>query len=253
MLTFPILSGLAMGGLSWAGVAVAVLAVSGFLAHESILIVLGARGERIRSKQAGQARKRLTRLAVVALVAAVVFAATASAAVWRVALLPGSLAVVVAVLLLTRRTKSLPGELVVAATFSSVHAVLASAGGADARAIFYPVAAWVLCFTLATLCVHALKHRFKGRGPGRWAVGVTPVVAAVVIAAGVAGILGAIGAFHPAPGRAVGATAASVLPKASVILLLSVLPANPRHLKRIGWTFVVADALALGVLVWGVG
>ena len=51
MLLFPVVSGLAMGGLSWAGIAFAGLAVTGFLAHESILVVRGARGERIRSAQ----------------------------------------------------------------------------------------------------------------------------------------------------------------------------------------------------------
>lgn len=245
MLVFPIVSGLVMGGLSWAGIAFAGLAVCGFLAHESTLVVLGARGERIRSKQAAQARSRLLRLAAVAVVASGTFAVTAPAAAWRAALPSASLAVVVGVLLLTRKTKSLPGEILVAATFSSVHAVLAAGGGADDRVTYLPAAAWVVCFTLATLCVHALKRRFKGRGPGRWAVLVAPLLAGIVV---VLGVVGVVPRHHP-----VGAVAASVLPMASAVLLLSALPANPRHLKRVGWTFVAADVLTLGVLVWGLG
>lgn len=244
MLIFPIVSGLAMGGLSWAGIAFAVLAVSGFLAHESILVVRGARGERIRSKEAAHARRRLLRLAGLSVAAAATFAATAPANAWRAALPSGSLAVVVGVLLLAGKTKSIPGELLVAATFSSVHAVLAAAGGANAWVTFLPVGAWIVCFTLATLSVHALKYRFKRRGPGRWTVAVTPILAGAVV------LLGAVGLVvrnHP-----LGATAASVLPKALAILLLSARPANPRHLKRVGWMFVVADALTLGALVVGV-
>jgi hypothetical protein len=243
MLIFPVASGLAMGGLSWAGIAVAALAASGFLAHESILVVRGARGERIRSSQATQARRRLLHLTGAAVVASGVFAVTASAAAWRAALLSGCLAVVVGALLAARKTKSLPGELLVAATFSSVHAVLAAAGGANARVTYLPAAAWVVCFALATLSVHALKRRFKGRGPGRWAVVVAPLLAGIVV---VLGVVGAVWRHHP-----LGAVAASVLPKASAVLVLSALPANPRHLKRVGWTFVVSDALTLGALVWG--
>ncbi len=244
MLVFPMLSGLAMGGLSWAGIAFAALAVSGFLAHESVLVVLGARGERIRSNDAAHARSRLLRLAGVAVAAAGTFATTAPVGAWRAALLSGSLASVVGAAVLARKTKSIPGELLVAATFSSVHAVLAAAGGATARAIYLPVAAWVVCFTLATLSVHALKRRFKGRGSGRWTVAAAPTLAAAVTLLGVVGVA----TRHP-----LGAVAVSVLPKALAVLLLSVLPANPRHLKRVGWTFVVADALTLGVLVWWVG
>jgi hypothetical protein len=244
MLAFPVASGLAMGGLSWAGIAFAALAVAGFLAHESVLVVLGARGERIRSKDAMHARSRLVRLGAAAVVATVVFATTAPPGAWHVALLSASLAVAVGGLLVARKTKSLPGELLVAGTFSSVHAVLAAAGGADARATFVPVAAWVVCFTLATLSVHALKYRFKRRGSGRWTVVVSPILSGIVVLFAILGF----GSLHP-----VGSVAAPVLPKALAVLLLSALPANPRHLKRVGWTFVVADALTLVALIWRVG
>jgi hypothetical protein len=129
---------------------------------------------------------------------------------------------------------------------------MAAAGGADARVTFLPVGAWVTCFALATLSVHALKYRFKGRGPGRWAVAASPALAAVVVVVGVVGALGLLGTLDLLPGHALRAAAAAVVPKAVVILLLSVLPANPRHLKRIGWTFVAVDTLALAILVWGV-
>lgn len=244
MLTFPLVSGLVMGGPSWAGIAFAALAVGGFLAHESVLVVMGARGERIRSKEAERARGRLLLLAVLATVSGGAFAVSAPAAAWRAAALSASLGLVVAALLLARKTKSLAGELLVAATFSSVHAVLASAGGADERATFVPVAVWIVCFTLATLSVHALKYRFKRRGPGRWTVIVTPVLAVVVILTGVLGV---------AWRHALGGAGVSLLPKALAVLALSILPANPRHLKRVGWTFVVADTLTLCVLVWAVG
>jgi hypothetical protein len=240
MLTFPVVSGLVMGGLSWSGTAFAALAVVGFLAHESVLVVLGARGERIRSKEAAHARRRLLGLAGAAVVAAGIFAVTAPPDAWRAAPLSGVLAAGVGALLVARKTKSLPGEILVAATFSSVHAVLAAAGGANARVTYLPLAAWVVCFTLATLSVHALKYRFKRRGPGRWTVAAAPILASTVV------VLGVVDVASPYP---LGVVAAAALPKAMAVLLLSILPANPRHLKRVGWTFVVADVLTLVVLV----
>jgi hypothetical protein len=244
MLTFPLVSGLVMGGPSWGGVAVAALSVVGFLAHESVLIVSGARGERIRSREAARARSTLVRLGVVAVVAAGAFVATASAYAWRAALLSGALAVVVGALLVVGKTKSLAGELLVAVTFSSVHAALAAAAGSPATTTFLPVAVWALCFFLATLSVHAMKYRFKGRGPGRWTTVAAPVLAGVVTV---------VGALKLASPRPVDAVAVASLPKAVAVLVLSVLPANPRHLKRVGWTFVLADALTLGILVWRLG
>ena len=241
MLAFPLVSGLALGGPSWAGVAFAVLPVAGFLAHESILIVMGARGERIRSTQDAHARRRLVRLGAVALVAAVAFALTAPGGAWAPALLPAGLAGVVGVVLLARKTKTLVGELLVATTFSSVHAVLAAAGGAASRATYLPVAVWTVSFAMATLSVHALKYRFKGRGPGHWAVGVAPALAGGVVLLGAVALM----AGHPLAG-----VAAALLPKASVVLALSFLPANPRHLKRVGWSFVAADGFTLVLLAW---
>jgi hypothetical protein len=106
------------------------------------------------------------------------------------------------------------------------------------------VAAWVVCFALATLSVHALKYRFKRRGSGRWTVMASPILAGAVVLLGIPGFAW----LHSA-----GSVAVPVLPKALAVLVLSALPANPRHLKRVGWTFVVADSLTLVVLVWRLG
>lgn len=239
MLAFPVASGLAMGGLSWAGAAFAVLALTGFLAHESVLIILGARGERIRSTQADHARRRLARLALVVVLTAVTFVVTASPGAWPPTALAGLLALSVGGLLLARKTKTLPGELLVAAAFASVHGVLAASGGLGSRGTYLPVVAWTASFAVATLSVHALKYRFKGRGPGRWAVAAAPVVAGILVVAGAVSLV---------EGHPLGGVAAALVPKGGVVLALSVLPANPRHLKRVGWSFVASDAVTLILL-----
>lgn len=236
MLVFPVASGLALGGLSWAGVAFALLAGSGFLAHESVSIIRGARGERLRSGHANDAHRRLVGLGLTAFVCGIVFVATAWPTVWGPALLTALLAAAVTGLLLAGRTKSILGELLVGATFASVHAVIASAGGSPPDRLYVPVGVWIASFSLSTLAVHALKRRFKGRGPAGWTVTVAPALAvgllALAVAAWMTGSDHAMFAIAPAP-------------KALVVLGTAIFAIHPRHLMRIGWSFVVADTATL--------
>lgn len=259
MLTFPVVSGLIVGGLSVAGVSFALLAVAGFLAHESALVVLGQRGERIRSAAASAAWRRLGRLALVALVAGLLFAVTASGAAWRWAVPAAALGTVVAGLLLLGGTKSLPGEVLVATAFASLHAVVAASGGAGSAAAAAGVAVWAGSFALATLSVHALKARFKrkgsrtgleegprkGRSAGTWLVVASPAAAASAL------VLPAAAAFAgwSAQGIHLGLLALALVPKAALVLAVTVLDVHPRHLKRVGWSMVSADVVTLVVLV----
>lgn len=244
MLTFPVLSGLVLGGISWPGLVFALMAVAGFLAHEPLLIVLGGRGERLRSSQDPAARRRLARIGAAMAVAGTVFVLAAPSAAWAPALLSGVLAAVVGGLLFAGRTKTLAGELLVACAFASVHGTVAASGGAGPWAVFLPVAVWATSFAVATLSVHALKYRFKGRGPGRWTVAAAPTLAgALVIVATMALVAG-----HP-----LGFVAASLVPKSAVVLSLAVLSVHPRHLKRVGWSLVGADGATLILLVLALG
>ncbi|GMV05018.1 MAG: hypothetical protein AMXMBFR53_12980 [Gemmatimonadota bacterium] len=240
MLAFPAVSGLVLGGLSWAGVGFIGMAVTGFMAHESVLVVLGARGARIRSSLEGRARARLLRLAAVFTGAAAVFSGTARPEAWPPALVSGGLAVGVALLLLAGRTRTLRGELLVAATFASVHGVVAAAGGSGAAAIWTPVVAWIASFGVATLSVHALKVRFKGRGPGGWTVVAAPALGAAILA---------LAAVFLWVGHPMGPGLATVMPKAGVAMALGAVAIHPRHLRRVGWTLVAADGLTLFLLV----
>ncbi len=236
MLVFPVASGLALGGVSWPGMAFAVLVGSGFLAHESISVMQGNRGERLRSRHADQARRRLAGLGGAALASGIVFTATAWPTVWVPTLLTLLFAAGVAWLLFLGRTKSLGGELLVGATFASVHAVVASAAGAPTDRLYVPVAAWTVSFSLSTLAVHGLKRRFKGRGPAAWTVTGAPTLAGGVL-------LLAVAAWMTGSDQVLLAIAPA--PKALVVLVTVVLAVHPRHLMRVGWSFVVADTATL--------
>jgi len=239
MLLFPVASGVALGGFSWAGVAFALLAGSGFLAHESVSVVRGTRGERLRSGHADEARRRLQGLALVVLVCGTFFAATAWPTVWKPTLLTVLLAAFVTGMLLVGRTKSLVGELLVGATFASVHAVIASAGGSPPDRLYLPVGVWTASFTLSTLAVHALKRRFKGRGPAGWTLTAAPALAVGLLAMATSALL--TGSDHAL-------FAMAPAPKALVVLGTSVIAVHPRHLMRVGWSFVVADTATLIIM-----
>ena len=243
MLTFPAVSGLVMGGLTWAGLAFIAMAVTGFLAHESVLVVLGGRGERIRTKREAAARGRLVRLGLTMATLAVLFALTVPPGAWRPGALAAGLGVAVGMLLLLGRTKSLIGEVLVAGAFSSVHAVAAAAGGVGGGRVWLPALAWTASFTLATLSVHALKYRFRRKGPGGWAVVASPVFAVLALGTGALGAAGLMGT------PALGWAAAALTPKALGVLSLSLVEVHPKHLKRVGWSFVGADVATLVLLV----
>ncbi|NJD19960.1 MAG: hypothetical protein FIA95_11860, partial [Gemmatimonadetes bacterium] len=164
MLAFPVLSGFAVGGVSAAGAAITHLAVSGFLAHAAALVVLGRRGERVRSAAAAAALRRLAVLGTAALASGVVFIAGAPQRALAWAVPPAVLGASVMGLVLGGGTKTLAGELLVAAAFASVHAPIVVAGAqarATAAPVLAPVVVWAASFALATLSVHALKARFR--------------------------------------------------------------------------------------------
>ena len=239
MVTFPLLSGLLLGGWSVAGLAFAALVVTAFLAYESVAVLTGGRGTRVKTSRGDRARGSLVPLGLVAVAAAAVFLAWAPAHVRILAGAPVVLGAAVLGLSLAGRVKSLPGELLVAGAFASAHLPVAGAGGAAGDALWGPPVVWVAGFGLATLTVHSLKHRFKGRGRASWTVPVTPLAAALLLLLGVAGPLADTDL------RALGA----LVPVTVVPLGLSLLPVHPRNLKRVGWTLVGVDALALLLLL----
>ena len=256
MLTFPILSGWVLGGVSWPGVAFAAAAVAGLLAHEALAVTSGGRGERRRSLHEGAARRTLARLAAVLVVAGGAFALLAPRAAWLPAILALALVSVVGVLAYLGRTKTLAGEVVVAVAFAWVHGVVAAAAGEEGAGVFAPVAVWAVSFVAATLAVHAIKFRFKPRGPSGWTVVATPVVALAMGGVAVAAWVGWApgGGWTPRGSWAPWAwVAASLLPKALVVGGVSVVPVHPRHLKRVGWTLVAADTTTLALLALALG
>ncbi|MDX1675686.1 MAG: hypothetical protein R3314_12900, partial [Longimicrobiales bacterium] len=101
-------------------------------------------------------------------------------------------------------------------------------------------AVWFAAVIPAILSVHAIKVAFKGREEGRWTLPAAPGLAGAVVA-------GAVVAAWLLPGWATELLA--VLPPALAVIALGVVRPHPRHLKRVGWTMVAANALTLVLLL----
>jgi hypothetical protein len=233
-LAFPLASGLAVGGAAPAGVAIGIAGIALFLAAEPAEVLVGARGGRARDALAGAAARQLAILGVVAAVAGLAGLAVAPHAARLAALVPASLGAVLGALLLGRRVKTLGGELVAVAAFASLHLPIAAAGGAEGIRAWGPAVVWLAVFAAATCAVHALKARHKDRDRGlvRAALAVAAAVAAAALATGLAG----------GAARMLGWAA---LVPAAAALYVAARPLHPRHLKRVGWSLVAANLVAL--------
>lgn len=237
-LAFPLASGLAVGGPSMVGALLGAAAVALFLAYEPGVLLLGFRGERLRAGLGAGARPRLVAWSAVALAAIALALIAASPVVRLWALVPAGFALLALPLALRRQLKTLAGELAVAFALAALHLPVAAAAGARGGALVGPALVWAAAFALATVAVHGLKDRFRGRRS--WTVTGAVTLALVVCVAALALIL-----TTPAA-RPFGV---ALLVPGVATLGVAARPVHPKHLKRVGWTLVAADTAALVVML----
>lgn len=239
-LGFPLATGLiyARGDLGAIGFAVAAIGL--FLAHEPVAVLAGVRGQRLQDTLGDLARGRILLLGAAAALGLLAAIGLGSPRAWRAAAIPGGLALLLLPLLGTRRLKSMPGETLVAAVFSTSVLPLALCGPASWRSAAVAAGVWFAAVLPAILAVHAIKVAHKGRPEGRWTLAAAPG-----LAAGVGIIATASAVLLPAWATEL----LAVLPPALAVLVLGLFPPHPRHLKRVGWTMVTADALTLALLL----
>lgn len=270
-LAFPLATGLALSGLAWPSLALGSAAVCFFLANEPVAVLLGARGQRLRSQLGGRARDRGGLLLSLGALLGAVGVVAAGRAVWPSILLPVGAGALLIPLALAGKQKTIPGELLVATAFSTLLLPLAlPAGTAPTRAVL-ATAVWWTSFALGTLEVHAIKARHKKGARSRWTIWGSPLASGVALAFALwvflgqatpilrawssgggmeAGAGGAPG-WVPEAMRLLPPAAAALLPPALAIFVLSLLKVHPRHLKRVGWTLIGANTLTLILLLQG--
>lgn len=239
-LGYPLLTGLVLSGGHPGAIAFAACGIALFLAHEPMAVIMGMRGIRLRDSLVRPSRRRLWVLAAVAVAGLVAAVAFAPWRAWQATLVPAVPGLALVRLFFTHRLKTLGGEIVAAAAFSASLLPVALAGPVAVAAAAIAAAVWFAATVPAIVSVHAVKAAHKGRPRGRWLLLATPMLAAFVAVAAVV-----VGATLPGPA----VRALAVLPPAIAVLVIGLVAPHPRHLKRIGWTMVLANTLALVLLL----
>jgi hypothetical protein len=238
-LGFPLLTGLLYAGGHPGALAFTVAAIAAFLAHEPMAVIMGMRGIRVRDTLVGPARRRLWVLTAVGALALIAALALAPVRAWQAAMVLAVPGLILVPLFFTGRIKTLGGEAVAAAAFSSALLPVALSGAVSWADAWLAAAVWLAAILPAIVAVHAVKASHKGRPRGRWLVPLTPSLALPFALAG-----GAAAWWLPYPG----VRALAVLPPAVAVAVVGVVRPHPRHLKRIGWSMVAAYLLTLVLL-----
>lgn len=269
-MAFPLGTGLLLSAPSFSAFALALAAIALFLSNEPMAILLGVRGKRLKDQLGARAKGRATLLVGVGVGLGLVGLWRSGSTVWPEIVYPLAAAVLLIPTVLLGRQKSLIGEFVVVTTFSSLLLPLAAASGANHVQAVLAAVVWWVSFGLGTLEVHAIKARLKTASKRQWTRWGSPSVAAITVAVALWMALGQAspflrewgrGTFPGAMGpggttwasdtmRLLPPSAAALLPPALATLTLSVFRIHPRHLKRVGWTLVGANALTLILLLF---
>ena len=240
-LGFPLATALAIGRPTPGAIALAVAGVAAFLVHESLLIFIGQRGSRAAREQRGEARRTLLLLGTLAVAAGLgaVFLLNPFAR-WALAL-PAVLTLQLAVAVFSGSERTFAGEILAAATLSSLSVPVAIGAGVTIHTAFTVFVVFALIFAVATTAVHAIIGHTGPRGQRSRRV---LSGALTLFALGVLVLLVRVGFVQPiAPWAAV--------PVSVVALSLVAGAPSPRYLRTVGWTLVAAIATTTILLIVG--
>lgn len=238
-LIFPLLTALALGNISLAQWLLAFAAVAVFLAHESVLVIVGDRGSRAGSLLKGQAKWTSTILLAVAVTTAALGLWQAPAGALRTVFIPLFATALLIPLIISHREKTLAGELLVALIFSTALIPIALAGAVGFETASVASGVWFVVFALQTLTVRAVKAHIKTNTE---AARLTHAIVALSLSLAVIAMLLF---FNHKP---LIAPVAAIFPAALVALACVWLRVHPRHLRTLGWGLVTCDLIALIML-----
>jgi hypothetical protein len=229
---FPLVTVFFLGKPTLASCGLSLAILAGFLAHEPLQILLGARGGALQRELRGRARAQGALLLTASSAAAAFGLCRADALVVVAAagLLP-ALALLLG-LTLAGRSKSLLGETLVALVLAFAAVPVALAAGLSPPAALRSALAWSAVFGLGTATVHALLAR-KKRGV------FAPSFAVMGMGMGV--ISGAV--FWLLSGR--GSWPVATVPMSLVAVAALGLRLPPKRLRALGWAMVLAHVGAI--------
>jgi len=244
-LAFPLVTSLAVAGVSAPALLLALAAAAAFLTHEPLLVLVGGRGVRARREHGRRAARWLTATGGVAIVSgATALWLMPAGARWSV-LLPLAPAAWFAAALARTEAKSAPSEVAVALSFSLLAVPLGLAAGAPLRDALAVAAAYAAIFVTATLGVRVVILKTRGGGSPA-AVRTTRTAALTLVAASGAAIAAAaVGGLLP------WTTLVAAAPGLTASTVLAVGAPSPARLRTVGWTLIGISAAAALVLIAG--
>ncbi|MGE5245845.1 MAG: YwiC-like family protein [Betaproteobacteria bacterium] len=240
-LLFPLVTALAVGRPGAAALALAASAIAIFLSHESLLVLIGQRGQRAAREHGAVARRWFVGLASIGAAFGLVALDRMPPQARLMLLVPVALAALLGAWIARRREHSTSGEIVSALGLSSLSLPIAVSAGASLAAALTCAIVFGIAFLVATVSVRAMI--LWARRAAGWP---TRVVAALLAAAGVAALwaLAQRGVTSPA-----GPWAA--LPVCGVGFAIAAAAPSPRYVRTIGWVLVGATAVTAVILIIG--
>lgn len=155
-LGLPLVTAVALGRPTVAALGLVVAFAASFVAHESLLVLIGHRGGRAKRDDGGRARAQLGALSMIAAAGAAVGCDEGGRPVVIALALPGALALAMAPLIEQRRERSAPGEVLAAVALSSTALPVGLASGASWAASLTAAAAWALGFAVITVVIRGV-------------------------------------------------------------------------------------------------
>lgn len=231
-LGLPLVAGLAMGRPTIVSGLLAAGAVTAFVAHEPLLVWLGARGPRARREHGTRAARLGLSLGVVALALGAMALALGGRSVLVGALVPLALSAALVPFVLTGTEKTTLGEVLAGVALASASVPVAIAGGASPVVAASACATWAIALSAGTAAVRWVIARHRNGTSD-------PLLLAIVLGT-----------------TALGAASATrypiVIASAPMVLAAWVLvarPPHPRHLRRVGWTLIASSTATAALLV----
>lgn len=231
-LGLPLVTALLSGSPSVGTLMLVVAAVSAFLAHEPLLVLLGTRGTRAKRELGASARRWTLGLSSLALASGSLALTLGDDQLLLACLVPLGWLAVLAPFVWHGREKTTLGELVAAAALSAGGLPVAVSGGLALERAALVWAVWWIAFAVSTVSVRSVIAAGRGEPVdwGLWGVGPAALLAAAWLT------------HHSWVGLA---TAPMLL--VSVWLVLR--PPPPRDLRKVGWTLMASSLLTATLLV----